>query len=157
MFGTFVEEREGEAIVYGVRKPLQSFNPLWGNLHYYFDLLQEARNAQGWRAKLDVWLAPPGGWRDGAIEHFEPAGFARYSRPTPTAVRWYAALQFALLVPLVSHFLAVAPISLRIAVFLAMLASALWLARMPLVVAIAQQDQPTKLPSKLDKQEGMVA
>ncbi len=205
LFGTFVEEKKGEPIVYGVRKPLQSFNPLWGNLHYYFDLLQEARRAQGWKAKLDVWLAPPGGWREGDIEHFEPAGFVRYSRQTPTAVRWYAAVQFAFLVPLVSHFLAVAPqldklplaayavlifittmslgavlegsqwarhfeqfrtvfiglsfallhdwfgfaapISLRIVLMLAMLASALWLAKMPLAVAIDQ----------LDQQEGMSA
>ncbi|MES2129148.1 MAG: sterol desaturase family protein [Pseudomonadota bacterium] len=109
LFGTFVDEREGEKIIYGVRKPLRSFSPLWGNLHYYADLWQASRAATGWRAKLGVWIAPPGGWTDGPIEHFEAAGFERFTKHTPATVRWYGALQFALLVPVVSHFLAVAP------------------------------------------------
>ncbi len=46
LFGSFVEERVGEPIVYGVRKPLRSFNPLWGNLHYYADLWHAARDAR---------------------------------------------------------------------------------------------------------------
>ncbi len=109
MFGTFIEERAGEPIVYGVRTQLASFNPLWGNLHYYADLWREARAARGWRAKLGVWVAPPGGWSDAPIAHFEAAHFVRYSAATPAPLRWYGALQFALLVPLVSHFIAVVP------------------------------------------------
>src|SRR5574343_1110223 len=108
MFGTFVDEREGEKIHYGIRKPLRSFNPLWGNLHYYADLWQASRAAQGWRAKLGVWLAPPGGWTDGPIEHFDGNHFVRY-QPTPAGpVRWYVALQYAVAVPFVTHCIAVA-------------------------------------------------
>jgi alkylglycerol monooxygenase len=110
LFGTFADERAGERIVYGVRQPLASFNPLWGNLHYYADLWQAARAAQGWRAKLGVWLAPPGGWTDAPIAHFEAARFERFSTRTPAPLRWYAALQFAVLVPFVSHFIAVTPV-----------------------------------------------
>ncbi|MBC7918830.1 MAG: sterol desaturase family protein [Rhodoferax sp.] len=108
LFGTFADEREGEKIVYGIRKPLCSFNPVWGNLHYYVDLWQASRTAQGWRAKLGVWLEPPGGWRDGPIEHFEPRGFTRFQVQTPAPLRWYVALQYAVLVPFVSHFIAIA-------------------------------------------------
>jgi alkylglycerol monooxygenase len=54
-----------------------------------------------------VWVAPPGGWTDEPIEHFEPSGFQRYTRQTPSAMRWYVALQYALLVPLVVHFLGI--------------------------------------------------
>lgn len=108
MFGTFIDEREGEKIHYGIRKPLRSFNPLWGNLHYYADLWQASRAAQGWRAKLGVWLAPPGGWTDGPIEHFDGDHFVRY-QPTPAGpVRWYVALQYAVAVPFVTHCIAVA-------------------------------------------------
>ncbi len=71
MFGTFAEERVGEKITYGVRKPLQSYNILWGNLHYYVDLWKLAGQTKGWRAKLGVWMAPPGGWTDQPIEHFD--------------------------------------------------------------------------------------
>lgn len=109
LFGTFIEERADERIVYGVRTPLASFNPLWGNLHYYAELWQAARAAPGWRAKIGVWVAPPGGWSDGPIDHFEAEGFRRFSAGTPAPLRWYAALQFAVLVPFVSHFIAVTP------------------------------------------------
>ncbi|MEN9790006.1 MAG: hypothetical protein RLZZ473_2070, partial [Pseudomonadota bacterium] len=30
LFGTFVEERDDEPVIYGIRKPLASYNPLWG-------------------------------------------------------------------------------------------------------------------------------
>jgi len=90
IFGTFVEERDGEPICYGIRKPLHSFNPVWGNLHHYADMWGEMRRAKTWRAKLDAWIAPPGGWRVGPIEHFEPSRFTRYQSPAPEAIKWAA-------------------------------------------------------------------
>ena len=108
LFGTFADERDDEKICYGIRKPLHSFSPIKGNLHYYADLWQMSRAAQGWRAKLGVWLAPPGGWTDEPIEHFEPRPFTRFDVQTPAPLRWYVALQYAVLVPFVSHFIAVA-------------------------------------------------
>ena len=106
-FGTFADERSGEKIIYGIRKPLKSFNPVWGNFHYYVDLWKESVHATGWRAKLGVWLAPPGGWTDAPLAHFDTATFVGYDRKTPTAMRWYAAIQYALLVPSVVHVLAI--------------------------------------------------
>jgi alkylglycerol monooxygenase len=79
LFGTFEDERDGEKIVYGIRKPLKSYSPIWGNLHYYADLWRESVAAKGWRAKLGVWVAPPGGWTDEPIEHFEPARCTRWA------------------------------------------------------------------------------
>ena len=106
LFGTFEDERDGEKIVYGIRKPLKSYSPIWGNLHYYADLWRESVAAKGWRAKLGVWLAPPGGWTDAPIEHFEPATFSRFGPQTPDALRWYVAVQYAVMVPAVVWFLA---------------------------------------------------
>jgi hypothetical protein len=108
LFGTFVDEREGEKIHYGIRKPLRSFNPVWGNLHYYADLWRASCAAVGWRAKLGVWLAPPGGWNV-PLEHFEGAHFTRYQPTAPGPLRWYVALQYAVSVPFVTHCIAVAP------------------------------------------------
>lgn len=109
LFGTFVDERDDERIVYGVRTPLRSFNPLWGNLHYYADLWQATRSVRGLRAKLGVWFGPPGGWTGEPLAHFEPAGFQRYDTQLPPALAGYAMLQFALLVPCVSHLIAIGP------------------------------------------------
>ncbi len=107
LFGTFADEREGEKIAYGIRKPLRSFSPVWGNLHYYADLWQMSKAAPGWRAKLGVWLAPPGGWTDEPIEQFEPATFQRFAPASSPALRKYVALQYAVTVPFIVHFLGV--------------------------------------------------
>ena len=106
LFGTFADEREGEKIIYGIRKPLQSFNPVWGNFHYYADLWRESVQAIGWRAKFGVWFAPPGGWTDAPLAHFDPSTFVGFDRQTPSAMRWYAAIQYTLLVPCVVQILA---------------------------------------------------
>jgi hypothetical protein len=58
LFGTF--EKEVEEPVYGTVKPLQSFNPVWANYHYYWEILKMAYNAQGVLNKLKVFYKPPG-------------------------------------------------------------------------------------------------
>ena len=108
MFGTFAEERAGEKIHYGVRKPLRSYNILWANLHYYVDLWNLSRTARGWRAKLGVWTAPPGGWTDAPIEHFDGGHFERFAPVVAPAMRYYAATQSVVLLIFAVHCIAVA-------------------------------------------------
>lgn len=109
LFGTFVDERDGERIVYGVRTPLRSLNPIWGNLHYYVDLWRDMGQVRGLRKKLYVWFGPPGAWTGEPLPHFDPARFERYDPAVPPAVAGYGMLQFALLVPCISHLIAIAP------------------------------------------------
>ncbi len=56
LFGTYIEEEE--KCVYGITKPLASFNPLWAQLHYYVELAQRAARASGFD-RVRVWLASP--------------------------------------------------------------------------------------------------
>lgn len=111
IFGSFVDERADEPVVFGIRKPLRSFNPLWGNLHIYAELLQKSRAQRGLRAKLAVWFEPPGGHRapDEKPAHFEPASFVRYDPGAHVSVQRYALVQYALVALAVSHFIAIAP------------------------------------------------
>ena len=111
IFGTFVEERAEEPVVYGIRKPLRSFNPLWGNLHVYAELLRQSRAQKGLRAKLAVWFAPPGGQpaQAEALPHFAPAAFVRYDPRPRKSVRIYALAQYAVLTCAVTHFIAIGP------------------------------------------------
>ena len=108
-FGTFQEERVGanaEPIKFGIRSPLRSFNPLWGNLHYYAEIAEKIKSTPGVLAKIGVFFAPPGGWGQ-PLPHFEPSQFHRFDPQAPTSLRRYAGLQYALMVPFVSHFLAI--------------------------------------------------
>ncbi len=129
LFGTFTEERSAEKVVYGVRTPLRSWNPLWGNLHVYHALARAAYEAPGMRAKHAVLFARPGAQADpdNALRaDFDAQQFVRYSTGTAHAVRIYAALQYAALVPLITHFIAVQPglgSGARIAYALAILGS----------------------------------
>lgn len=98
LFGTFVEERTDEPVVFGVRKPLASYNPIWGNLHFYSDLWVSMRKTKGVFAKLGVLIAPPGGWgHDPTTDGFDPHAFKRYSTGPAGATLAYVLAQYALI------------------------------------------------------------
>jgi sterol desaturase/sphingolipid hydroxylase (fatty acid hydroxylase superfamily) len=46
LFGTFEPERA--PVVYGITKPLASWNPLWANVHVFADIARNVRAAHGW-------------------------------------------------------------------------------------------------------------
>jgi sterol desaturase/sphingolipid hydroxylase (fatty acid hydroxylase superfamily) len=112
IFGTFVEERDEEPVVYGIRKPLASYNPLWGNLHTYRDLGRRMMASGSPWAALRALVSPPtaGASHAGASqnEHFDVGSFTRYAPPTTKATRIYALIQYALLIAPTTHFIAVA-------------------------------------------------
>lgn len=60
LFGSF--EPEGDEPVYGLVKPLGSFNPLWANLHRWVEIATMSRRTRRLRDKVYAWLAPPE-WR----------------------------------------------------------------------------------------------
>jgi len=60
MFGTFVPETDEP--VYGVVKPLASFNPLWANFAGWADLARVSRSATNLRDRVMPFAAAPG-WR----------------------------------------------------------------------------------------------
>ena len=62
MFGTFQEELDEEAPVYGVLKPVQSWNPILINFQHFWAILCDALHAKRWVDKLRIWFMPTG-WR----------------------------------------------------------------------------------------------
>jgi hypothetical protein len=56
IFGTFEEEKEQP--VYGLVKPLANFDPLWAQVHYFFDMARRSAQFRG-LDKLRVWLKGP--------------------------------------------------------------------------------------------------
>lgn len=98
MFRTFQEEQEEP--VYGLTKPLNSWNPLWANFHVWVELFQDAWAAPRWRDKLKIWVMPQG-WRPpGLPERPRAPQVSRASVvPYDAHVSWrlnlYVASQFA--------------------------------------------------------------
>jgi sterol desaturase/sphingolipid hydroxylase (fatty acid hydroxylase superfamily) len=72
LLGTF--EPEGEEVVYGLVKPLRSWNPLWANVHRFVEMGRVSLRARRWRDKLWIWLAGP---------EWLPADLGGVQRPPP--------------------------------------------------------------------------
>jgi alkylglycerol monooxygenase len=131
LFGSFQEE-DGPC-VYGTRKPLNSWDPLWANAEVYWALLHDSWHARNWIDKLLVWFMPPG-WRPADVAArfpqapFELARFKRYAPPMSRGVKWFGAIQFTLLLSGVAAFLWFAdsqPLAIN-AVWLGVLTIGLW-------------------------------
>lgn len=62
IFGTF--QKEEDEVVYGITKPLESWNPVWANFHYWVDLWETSKKARGLSDKINVFIKPPGWFPD---------------------------------------------------------------------------------------------
>ena len=71
MLGTYQQELADEPCVYGVRKPLQSWNPFFANMHVHWQLIKDCWHARRWRDKLRIWFMPTG-WRPADVEDAYP-------------------------------------------------------------------------------------
>ena len=59
-FGTFQEELEEEPPVYGVLKPVHTWNPLIINFQHLWGMIQDAWHTRSWKDKLTLWWRPTG-------------------------------------------------------------------------------------------------
>ena len=71
IFGTFQEELDDEPPVYGVLKPVQSWNPIWINFLHLWGLVLDAYHTKRWRDKFRLWLMPTG-WRPEDVKQSHP-------------------------------------------------------------------------------------
>ena len=114
LFGTFVEEKDDEPIVYGVLGQLRSWNPWTANLRTYADLWRDAKLADSLADRLTIWWRSPN-WRPAAAARALPKSrpdlsrFERYAPPLPPGLGLYGLLQLLPLLLLGVYFLAVQP------------------------------------------------
>lgn len=99
LFGTYAPEHERP--IYGLTTPLASFDPMWAQVHYWFELAAMTRAARGFREKARVWIASPA-WKP---EAYVAAGAkaplgsrVKYERVLSPRVARYVGVQFVLVV-----------------------------------------------------------
>lgn len=107
LFGTF--QKEEDEVVYGITKPLASWNPVWANLHYWSDLTQTARKSKGFRDKVNVFIKQPGWFPEslGGMQHpqeIDKEQYKKYSPQYSSALNPYILVQFLIFLAL-SNFL----------------------------------------------------
>ncbi len=99
LFGTF--QVEDEQPVYGLTRPLESWNPVWANLHYWVYLFQLARKAPYWSDKVKLWFKPLG-WMPRGVEPLAPpaevtrGSLQKFNPRVPRRLSLYVGVQFVL-------------------------------------------------------------
>ncbi len=99
MFGTFREEDTEP--VYGIVKPLASWNPLWANVEYFVEMWRLARRCASWTDRVKVIFAPPD-WRPKSlggtvtIPEASRATQKKYDAHGPRGLVAYVAVNFAM-------------------------------------------------------------
>ncbi len=105
MFGTFAEESREEPVVFGVRKPLENWNPLWANFQVYNHLMFDAIKARRWSDKFSLWFRRTG-WRPADVEAQFPKNsmslerFQKFDPPVSAHRKRYVFAQFVVVVVL---------------------------------------------------------
>jgi sterol desaturase/sphingolipid hydroxylase (fatty acid hydroxylase superfamily) len=109
MFGTFQEETPAIPAVYGVTRPVRTWNPIKINFMHLWLLMQDAWHTQSWKDKLRVWLMPLG-WRPADVVEKYPVykiedvyQFDKYDTPAPKGMIIYLWIQLFFLLLIVSY------------------------------------------------------
>ena len=109
MFGTFQEESPAIPAVYGVTRPVRTWNPIKINFMHLWLLMQDAWHTKSWKDKLRVWLMPLG-WRPADVLEKYPVykiedvyHFEKYDTPAPKGMIIYLWIQLFCLLLIVSY------------------------------------------------------
>jgi hypothetical protein len=102
IFGSFQDELDNDKPIYGIRKALKSWNPLWANVHVYSQLAKDCWHAKRWQDKLLIWFKRTG-WRPADVEQNYPLSkvdltkFRKFDIPLTLINKFYSLLQYLLI------------------------------------------------------------
>lgn len=99
-FGTFQEELDDVPAVYGITRPVRTWNPIKINYQHLWLLIKDAFRAENWMDKLRVFYMPTG-WRPADVaEKYpvdkieDPYHFEKYYPKLSSALETWSWLQF---------------------------------------------------------------
>ena len=102
MFGTHKVEDDNEACIYGIRSTLNTFNPIWANLHVYVKIAKEMWLSKKWKDKLYAPFARTS-WTPESLpvktskDNFNPVTFKKYDPVISKRHKAYALFQLSLI------------------------------------------------------------
>ena len=70
LFGTYKAEDEKQQAIYGIRVPLQSWNPIWANLHIFAGMLRDIWHTNRWSDKFRVLWSKTGWHPEDMVKRF---------------------------------------------------------------------------------------
>ena len=102
IFGTHKIEDENEACIYGIRGTLNTFNPIWANLHIYVKIIREIWSSQDWKDKIHAPFARTG-WTPESLpeiiekDNFDSSTFKKFDPVISKRHKIYAMFQYLFL------------------------------------------------------------
>ena len=116
-FGTFQEELPDVKPVYGITRPVQTWNPIKINFLHMWLLIKDAWNTKNWKDKFRIWLMPTG-WRPADVAEKYPVykiedvyNFKKYDTKSSQPFLVWIWVQMVILLLLLSYFFGhIAPI-----------------------------------------------
>lgn len=100
VFGTFQEELEEEPPVYGVKRPVRTWNPFIINFVHLWQLITDAWRASQFKDKLRIWFMPTG-WRPADVAAQYPLAiiedvhhYDKYYPSVSRALQWWSWFQY---------------------------------------------------------------
>jgi sterol desaturase/sphingolipid hydroxylase (fatty acid hydroxylase superfamily) len=112
LFGTFQEELPAVPPVYGITRPVRTWNPIKINFLHVWLLIKDAWYTKKWKDKFRIWLMPTG-WRpDDVAENFpvykieDVYNFEKYDTPYSAALLTWSWIQLAGLLMTIAYLFA---------------------------------------------------
>lgn len=112
LFGTFQEELPGVPPVYGITRPVRTWNPIKINFQHVWLLVKDAWHTKSAKDKLRIWLMPTG-WRPDDVSKRFPVykiedvyNFEKYNTPYSFGLLTWSWIQLAVLLITISYLFA---------------------------------------------------
>lgn len=109
LFGTFQEELPDVKPVYGITRPVKTWNPIKINFQHLWLMITDAWRAEKFSDKLKIWFMPTG-WRpaDVALKYpvykiEDPYNFQKYDPPSSTLLAVWSWVQLIMLLLFISY------------------------------------------------------
>ncbi|CAN5393365.1 sterol desaturase family protein [soil metagenome] len=109
LFGTFQEELDEVPPVYGITRPVQTWNPIKINFMHVWLLMKDAWLTNSWKDKFRIWLMPTG-WRPADVAKKYPVykisdvyHFDKYAPQASKATFAWSCFQMIVLLLIISY------------------------------------------------------
>jgi alkylglycerol monooxygenase len=109
LFGTFQEEQDHIPPVYGITRPVATWNPVKINFQHLFLLISDAWRTKNWNDKLRIWFMPTG-WRPADVAEKYPVykiedvyDFEKYNPVSSKALQTWSFMQLFILLGFISY------------------------------------------------------
>jgi sterol desaturase/sphingolipid hydroxylase (fatty acid hydroxylase superfamily) len=110
LFGTYQEELKEAPPVYGITRPVRTWNPIKINFSHLWLMIKDAWHTNSWKEKFTLWFKPTGYRPSDVIEKHpvykidDPYHFEKYDTKASTALNVWTWVQLMMILFFVSYF-----------------------------------------------------